>query len=171
MFGKISQVGDSVVALHPYYEFSYAPGQIVQVSNDMEKIMVRFYDYVEAVVVRRDAYRLNHLKYQADVELINRLEKEKVGKSVVARNTFSNVYEVGRIVKRVGDIGRQYVVEWSNGKQSLQNSNHIFGSDTRRASIIVNDFVLAPKEAIYLPGRVVDKRKDQLKVKFVDGVV
>jgi len=147
------------VALHPYYEFSYAPGQIVQVSNDMEKIMVRFYDYVEEVVVRRDAYRLNHLKYQADVE------------SVVARNTFSNVYEVGRIVKRVGDIGRQYVVEWSNGKQSLQNSNHIFGSDTRRASIIKNDFVLAPKEAIYLPGRVVDKRKDQLKVKFVDGVV
>jgi hypothetical protein len=165
------QVGDSVVALHPYYEFSYAPGQIIQVSNDMNKMMVRFYDYVEAVVLPREVYKMNHLKYQADVELINRLENERVGKNVVARNTHSNVYEVGKIVKRVGEIGRQYVVEWSNGKQSIQNSNHIFGSDTRKPAIIVNDYVLAPKDTIYLPGRVIDKRNNQLKVKFVDGVL
>lgn len=160
-----------MVALHPYFEFSYAPGQIIQVSNDMDKFTVRFYDYVGSEVLSRDAYKLNHLKFQADVETINNLEKARIGKTVVSRNTFSNVYELGKIIKRVGNIGRQYVIEWYNGKQSLQNSNHIFGSDTRKPAIIKNDFVLAPKETIFLPGRVIDKKGDQLKVKFVDGVV
>ncbi len=83
------------MALHPHYEFSYAPGQVISISNDLSQILVRFYDYVESIVVREEAYKINKIKYQSDVELINRKEKEKVGKTVVARNNRSNVYELG----------------------------------------------------------------------------
>ena len=165
------EVGDAVIALHPHYEESYAPGEVVQVANDMEKMMVRFYDYEEAIVLRRNAYKLNKMKFELDVTMINQLEKKQVGKTVVARNMFSNVYELGKIVDRLGNIGRKYLIEWSSGKRSQTNSNHIFGTDTRKPEIIVNDYILAPKQTIYLPGRVLDKRGDQLKVKFVDGEV
>ncbi len=30
---------------------------------------------------------------------------------------------------------------------------------------------MAPKETIFLPGRVLDRRGNQLKVKFVDGII
>lgn len=162
-------VGDPVVALHPQYEFSYAPGQIIQISNDMNKILVRFYDYVESVVLREEVYKLARLKFQLDVNNITELEKRWIGQVVVARNNYSNVYELGRVTSRVGN-GRQYVIEWSNNRQSIQNSNHIFGSLTRNPNIIVNDYVLAPKETIFLPGRVIGQKGNFLRVKFVDGV-
>jgi hypothetical protein len=162
-------VGDPVVALHPQYEFSYAPGQIIQISNDMNKILVRFYDYVESVVLREEVYKLVRLKFQLDVNNITDLEKRWIGQVVVARNNYSNVYELGRVISRVGN-GRQYVIEWSNNKQSIQNSNHIFGSLTRNPNVIVNDYVLAPKETIFLPGRVIGQKGSFLRVKFVDGV-
>lgn len=85
-----------MIALHPQYEESYAPGEVVQVSNDMEKMMVRFYDFEEVIVLRRNAYKMSKMKFEHDVGMINQLEKEKVGKTVVARNTFSNVYELGK---------------------------------------------------------------------------
>lgn len=72
------------------------------------------------------------------------------------------------MVNRVGN-GRQYTIEWSNGKQSIQNANHIFGKYTRNQQILNNDYVLAPKETIFLPGRVLSQQGDQLRVKFVDG--
>jgi hypothetical protein len=76
----------------------------------------------------------------------------------------------GKIISRVGN-GRQYTVEWSNGDQSIQNANHIFGIYTRNPAILVNDYVLGPKETIYLPGRVIGKKGNQLRIKFVDGVM
>ena len=72
-------------------------------------------------------------------------------------------------MERVGN-GRQFIIEWSNGKQSLQNVNHIFGALTRRPKIIVNDYIIGPKETIFLPGRVIGKKGEQLRVKFVDGI-
>ena len=89
--------GDPVVALHPKYEFSYAPGQIVRVSSDMSKLLVKFYDYEESVVVRNEVYKLPRLKYQLDVTNIINLEKRWIGQTVIARNTYSNVYEIGNL--------------------------------------------------------------------------
>lgn len=165
----LAQSGDPVVALHPQYSFSYAPGQVVKVSNDLTRMVIRFYDFVEDIVFREDVYKLDRLKFQMDVNAIIELEKRWVGQTVVARNNYTSVYELGRVVDRVGH-GRQYTIEWSNGKRSLQNSNHIFGVYTRNPKMIVNDYVLAPKETIFLPGRIIGKRGEQLRVKFVDGV-
>lgn len=160
--------GDPVVALHPEYAFSYAPGQIVKVADDLTKVVVRFYDFVEAVVFREDVYKLNRLKFERDVNAIIELEKRWVGQTVVARNNYSNVYELGKVISRVGH-GRQYTIEWANGRQSIQKANHIFGEFTRNPHINVNDYVLAPKETIYLPGRIIGKRGEHFRVKFVDG--
>lgn len=154
--------------MHPQYEFSYAPGQIVQVSNDLNKLLVRFYDFSEGVIQRQEVYKLPRIKFQIDVNSIIEKEKEWIGKLVVARNNFSKVYELGKVVSRVGN-SRQYTIEWSNGKQSIQNVIHMFGELTRNPAIIVNDYVLAPKETIFLPGRVIGKRGNQLRVRFVDG--
>lgn len=164
------KVDDPVIALHPEYEYSYAPGHVIRISDDGNKIHVRFYDFVESVVLRQEAYKTAKVKLQADIDEIIKLEERWVGETVVARNTFSNLYELGRIKNRVkGGLGRMYTIEWSSGKQSIQNSTHIFGKYTRNPAILRNDFVLAPKETIFMPGRVLGVKGNQLSVKFVDG--
>ena len=168
-FISFNKVGDTVVALHPNFENSYAPGQIAKVSSDMSTIKIRFYDYFEAVVDTREVFSLNHIKYQADVEIINHLEMEKIGKNVVARNPLTRVYELGRIVQRVGKIGQQYVIEWPDGQQSVQNSNHIFAPNLRRPAINKNDYVLAPKSGVFVPAVCVDRHKNRLEIRFFDG--
>ena len=84
-----------MVALHPEFEFSYAPGQIVKVSNDLSQVIIRFYDFVESIVKLNEVFKLHRLKYQVDIENIVNLEKKLIGKTVVARNDYSNVYELG----------------------------------------------------------------------------
>lgn len=96
-----------MVALHPKYDFSYAPGQIVRVSSDMSKLLVKFYDYEESVVVRNEVYKLPRLKYQLDVTNIINLEKRWIGQTVVARNNFSNVYELGNL--NISDFSTRYI--------------------------------------------------------------
>ena len=132
------------MALHPDYEFSYCPGQVVKTSDDNNKILIRFYDFVESVVFRQEVYKLPSAKLQIDIEIIDKLEERWIGETVVARNAFSNVYELGKVKNRLN--GRQFTIEWSNGKLQIQNAIHIFGKYTRNPAIIVNDFVLAPKE-------------------------
>lgn len=166
----VFEIGDPVVALHPNYDYSYAPGQIIQMSNDLNKILVRFYDYTEGIILREEVYKLPRLKFELDINTIVELEKRWIGQTVVARNNYSNVYELGKVVNRVGN-GRQYVIEWANGTQSIQNANHMFGQYTRNPAIIINDYVLAPKETIFLPGRIIGKKGTQLRIKFVDGIV
>lgn len=164
------EIGDSVIALHPHYEYSYAPGQIVQISNDLNKILVRFYDFVEGVILQEEVYKMAKVKFQLDVNAIIDLEKRWIGQTVVARNNYSNVYELGKVIERIGN-GRQYTIEWSNGSQSIQNAIHMFGAYTKNPSIIVNDYVLAPRETIFIPGRIIGKKGSQLRVKFVDGKI
>ncbi len=162
------KVGDTVVGLHPDYDSSYAPGQVEKISNDQNKILIKFYDFVEAALIRQEVFKLPTLKFQIDVDTIIRLEEKWVGEVVIARNNFTNVYELGTVKSRVGKA-RQYVVEWSSGKESIQNANHIFGQYTRRPELLVNDYILAPRETIFLPGRVMGRKNNRLKVKFLDG--
>lgn len=87
--------GDPVVALHPQYEFSYAPGQIVKISSDSTKLLIKFYDYLETVVYRKEVFKLPRIKFQLDVNNIINLEKKWIGETVVARNNYTKVYELG----------------------------------------------------------------------------
>jgi hypothetical protein len=159
-----------VIALHPEYEYSYAPGQVIKTGNDMSNVLIKFYDFIEKVVPSDQVFKLDKDKFQTVIDEIIRLEKRWIGKTVVARNNISHVYELGRILNQNGNIGRQYVIEWANGKQSIQNANHIFGHDTRKPNVDTNDYVIAPVETVFMPGRVIARKNNQLKIKFVNGI-
>lgn len=89
------QLGDSVLALHPHYELSYAPGQVVLTQNDKSKVTVRFYDYIESIMSSEDVFKLHILKFQTDIDQINYMESKWIGQSVLARNNETGLYEPG----------------------------------------------------------------------------
>ena len=89
------KIGDPVIALHPHYEFSYAPGQIIQIPGGQSKLMVRFYDYTEDLVHREEVFKLHILKFQHDVDYINNCESKWIGLNVLARNNDANTYTSG----------------------------------------------------------------------------
>jgi hypothetical protein len=68
-------------------------------------------------------------------------------------------------VNRVGN-GSQYVIKWSNNQHSIQNVSHIIGTPNKNTSINKNDFVLALKDNLFLPGMCVDKIQNSLVIKF-----
>ena len=59
--------------------------------------MVRFYDYTESLVTSEEAFKLNILKFQNDIDFINYLESKWIGLSVLARNNEMNAYEIGNL--------------------------------------------------------------------------
>jgi len=97
-------VGETCVALHPKYELSYAPGQIIEVSHDRKRVMVRFCDYAESVVSEEEVYKLPRAKFQSDVNMIIQLERKWIGQVVVARNDHKKTYEYGRLVENPSDV-------------------------------------------------------------------
>jgi hypothetical protein len=94
------QVTDKVVAMHPQYRSSYAPGEIVSlVPKDRTKLIVKFYDSSEWSVSRSKVFKLPAIKFTQDVDDINKLEESWLGQTVVARNDNSKVYQSGWDIK------------------------------------------------------------------------
>ena len=171
---------------------NYAPGVVLKITNSAN-VLIRFYDGFESVVNKEDIYKIPLVKFEHDVDNITNLENRWIGQTVIARNPFTYVYELGllfatlivylhdclfvftnlgKIKERIGN-GRQYAIEWSEkDKVSIQTANHIFGRYTHKPMIVVNDYILAAtKNNIYLPGRVIGTKGDFFRVKFVDGIV
>lgn len=94
----VINVLDPVVALHPSYSFSYAPGIVVKIANNLT-VLVRFYDGLETIINLEEVFKIPLFKFEYDVDLIINLEKKLVGKTVIARNPFSYVYELGLLFK------------------------------------------------------------------------
>ena len=89
------QAKDAVVAMHPNYSFSYAPGVILEVSSDLW-MNVRFYDGQEARLPRDEVYRLPVEKFEFDVAYILKCEERWVGQAVVARNDKTATFQLGQ---------------------------------------------------------------------------
>ena len=70
---------------------------------------------------------------------------------------------------RVGQTGRQFIIEWPNGEQSLQNFNHIISPEFKNPNLVENEYVFALQESIFYPGHVLGKKGNNLIVKFVTG--
>ena len=85
---------DPVIALHPSYSFSYAPGVVLEVHPDLW-IDVRFYDGAEARVPREEVFKIPVQKFEKDVEYILKCEDQWVGQAVVARREETGVYQLG----------------------------------------------------------------------------
>ncbi|XP_028400268.1 von Willebrand factor A domain-containing protein 3B-like [Dendronephthya gigantea] len=158
---------DAVIALHPNFSFSYAPGVVVNVNNDM-LFSVRFYDGREDVIPREEVYYLSHEKFSAAVEFIVHCEERLVGMAVVARNDTDGLFYLGHVRDRVGN-GRQYVVQWPEGDTQVQSSSLIFGAHTKRHQLAIGDKVLAlsdKAQGIYEPGLITGVKGKKLSVKF-----
>lgn len=159
---------DTVVALHPNYNFSYAPGLVISVNNNLT-LLIRFYDCTEELVAKEECYKIPSFKFENDVDKIVRLEKEWVGETVIARNNHTFVYELGKITAKIG-ISRRYEIEWLDKRKSVVNANQMFRkSNVLKQPINLNDYILAPNINVYLPGRVVGTKGDKLSVVFKDG--
>jgi hypothetical protein len=88
-----------VLAMHPNHENCYAPGQVLNVSADLHRIKIRFYDFVEAVVDVDDCQPFHKIKFQNDINGIISAEKKFIGKYVIARNSIAGLYDIGKIGK------------------------------------------------------------------------
>uniref|UniRef100_A0A1I8F1M6 Tudor domain-containing protein n=1 Tax=Macrostomum lignano TaxID=282301 RepID=A0A1I8F1M6_9PLAT len=169
--GLTLEHGSTVVALHPAYSYSYAPGVVVGHDSGTMWVTVRFYDGSEVRLPRQECYAIDAGQFEYSVEYIIHREKLWVDKSVVARVNRTGCYLPATVKNRVGS-GRQYVVEFSDGHQAVQALEFIFGGLSRRCSLHEGDRVLAQiaKNIIFLPGWVMSVNSDStVNIKFVDG--
>ena len=84
-----------MIALHPNFEFAYAPAEIVRDPNDGVRYIVRFYDFSESTVEKQNIYKLDLFRFQYDVDSIVNIEKSWVGETVLAFNNRTKLYEWG----------------------------------------------------------------------------
>ena len=88
--------GNTVAALHPSFDHSYAPGIVKGAAVDGFHFSVLLYDGTEAFLPRHEIYRLAPAKYQQDVELLQRKESLWVGQAVLARRDRDGLYLPGK---------------------------------------------------------------------------
>lgn len=93
---KPLQAGDTVAALHPSYDFSYAPGQVTGTTADGFHFTVELYDGTKTFLPRQDIYRLAPAKHSQDVGYLREREKAWVGQIVVARRERDGLYTQGK---------------------------------------------------------------------------
>ncbi|KAH3841158.1 hypothetical protein DPMN_114616 [Dreissena polymorpha] len=164
----VIQPQDFVVAIHPKYEFSYAPGEVLNLHGG-SVIEVEFYDGNIDSVPSSDVYKISKAKYEETVEYIKFKEKQLVGKSVVARDDTTGIYKLGIVDSRVG-LGQQYYVKWLDGDMSKQNTHHIFEVGLRQIKHDTCLYVLAPidhRHKSFLPAKVISQ--SPLRVELCDG--
>ena len=89
-----TQPKDPVVALHPHYSFSYAPGIVLEVYQNLQ-MKIRFYDGEEDKLPREEIYKLTPEKFEQDVNYIIECETRWVDQAVVARDDRMGSYHLG----------------------------------------------------------------------------
>lgn len=78
------------------------------------------------------------------------------------------------LVKEQLDTGKEYRIEWANGKTATQMSCFMFGAFTKKHPLAIGDHVLAvanQKSLTYLPGRIIKStnKRTTLQVDFCNG--
>jgi len=163
------RVHDPVIALHPSFPYSYAPGTVLRLEDS--GLYVRHYDGIESVLPREECYLITPEKFERDCQYILQCEESLVGQAVVARNDKDGMFHLGTVRERVGN-GRQYIIEWADQTVQLQSSGYIFGAHTKRRPLTIGDRVLAlsdPALYLYLPGWVAGANGRRLVIKFCNG--
>ncbi|XP_046557685.1 uncharacterized protein LOC124266891 [Haliotis rubra] len=162
-----------VLAPHPIYYWSYAPGRVVETLD--QHLTVRFYDNNQKNINRWDVYAArDRAKHDKDVAEIRQREKDWEGLEAFIRDE-SGVYKLGTIEKQMGRQ-QKYSVRWGDGHCSEQMSIHIYGTYTPIIKFKVGSYILAladPDRIHFLPGQVKNVHRDgddqKLEVEFVNG--
>ena len=87
-----------MIALHPNYIYSYAPGEVHKVSYS-SAAMVEFYDGVVADLPRKEVFKISRSKFNSDKAYILDRERRIVGKSVIARDDYNGYYRLGKLLE------------------------------------------------------------------------
>lgn len=165
------------MAPHPRFNFAYAPGEVVQLSKRLPKLIIRFYDFSESLIDKNDIYRLKRPKFQHDIDSIIEFERAWIGYSCLAYNEHSKNYEWGKIIGKI-NYERQFVVEYPNGQQIIQTGYLIFisktSNETLRTTLLMSlsknvnflDFNHNKAEINYKPSLNQIENKDEKTVNF-----
>lgn len=94
---KLLQVGDTVAALHPSYDCSYAPGLVTGTIADGYHFTVELYDGTRNFLPRQEIYRLAPAKHTQDVGYLREKEEAWVGQVIVTRRERDGLYTQGKV--------------------------------------------------------------------------
>ncbi|RNA03992.1 von Willebrand factor A domain-containing 3B, partial [Brachionus plicatilis] len=109
------------------------------------------------------------------IDSIIKAERQLIGQKCVFRSSKKKRYETGEILGRVGNR-KKFKILSDKGEEEIINIIHIFGAFTRKRPIRKDDFVLAPLDGYFFPGKVKtcngkqivvfadEKRNDNVKV-------
>jgi len=89
-----SQVGDTVLARHPHYKDTYAPGVVVRLGVD-KLYQIRFYDGTEGFIRRSETHQVDPGRFEKMVDYILQLEQRWIDQTVVARFDPTGIYKIG----------------------------------------------------------------------------
>lgn len=88
------EVGETVAALHPSYDRSYAPGTVVGIVSGLY-FSVELYDKSKVHLPRHEVYHLAQAKHHRDVEYLRDREAAWVGLAIMARRDMDGLYLPG----------------------------------------------------------------------------
>ena len=142
---SIMQIGSTVVALHPDYAYSYAPGHVTAIHttvNPGPHYSVQLYDRSTTILPRQEVYNLPPDKYQSSVDYLQSREKAWIGQRVIARNDSDGLYYPATVEALAKGPG-QYSIRWVRGGEQEQSAFHMFGALTKRRELRIGDYVIA----------------------------
>ena len=148
-YSMYMQVGSTVVALHPDYTSSYAPGHVTAIHTTADPVLhytVQLYDGSSCFLPRHEVYNLPPNKHKSDVEYLRSREKAWLGQKVIARSERNGFY-YHATVERLGEEPGHYLVHWPNGDTQEQEVTHMFGPLTKRRELRIGDYVIAQTQS------------------------
>ncbi|XP_065182104.1 von Willebrand factor A domain-containing protein 3B-like isoform X3 [Sycon ciliatum] len=164
-------LGDPVLALHPSFVNSYAPGYVQKLKTD-GKLKVEFYDGKVGRVERHDVYLISPEVFIEVSMYIRQQEASFVGAHVVARYNQDAFYYPGLVMSQQG-ASHTYAVQFTqSGVLHTQMVQHVFSRRTPQPAISLGCRVLAPLLAdlsVYLPGWVSGEKGNLLTISFING--
>lgn len=156
----------TVIARHPHYQQTYAPGVIVCSTP----LQIRFYDGTESIIPKAEVHLVDFERFEDFVDNIIQLESRWVNESVVARDDKTGVYKLGTVKERVANA-HEYVIEWRGDNTStIQHYSCIFGKYSKAKSLQTGDHVIAcsdKKTWHYYPGIISKAENNKVDIDFV----
>ncbi|KAK3606387.1 hypothetical protein CHS0354_042026 [Potamilus streckersoni] len=159
---------DYIIAPHPAYKNSYAPGKVLSVHN--REVEVKFYDDKVDEVDLGDIFTISSDQYESDVRYIRKCEKDFIGRKVLTRNDDNGRYFLGKVLGFTGS-DLQYKIQCSDGATISQRIVHVFNKENMKkmTHLQEKDYVLAKPygQSYYIPAVI--ERLLPPNVKFCDG--
>ncbi|XP_052795299.1 uncharacterized protein LOC128228179 isoform X2 [Mya arenaria] len=160
---QIIQKDDHVIAPHPDYYCSYAPGHVIQVFE--KRVNVVFFDDRHERLKIKDVYKISQEQYHDDVITIKQCEEELKGADAVMLDNTTGKY-IPVTVR--APTGQQWFKIFDQNMK--QRGNHIFPNDLLPDSDHLNwKYALAPvKGHIYMPAKIRKTVERYFIVQFCD---